>query len=57
MLVVVTFAWSSRMGSIDYVYNPIDAAIYNAFAPIGWCTFFLWVIAIQHTGNSNGKAS
>ncbi|XP_014475148.1 PREDICTED: nose resistant to fluoxetine protein 6 [Dinoponera quadriceps] len=54
MLVVVTFAWSSRMGLIDYAYNPIDAAIYNAFAPIGWCIFFLWVIVTHHTSNSSG---
>ncbi|EFN89881.1 O-acyltransferase like protein [Harpegnathos saltator] len=57
VLVVMIFAWASKMGLIDYVYNPIDAAIYNAFAPIGWCTFFLWVIVTQHTGNSNGFLS
>lgn len=43
------------MGSIDYVYNPIDGATYNAFAPIGWCAFFLWITITQHTGSSNGN--
>ncbi|KAG5323880.1 NRF6 protein, partial [Acromyrmex heyeri] len=43
----------SKMGSIDYVYDPIHAAAYNAFAPIGWCSLFLWIAITQHTGSSN----
>jgi len=45
----------SKMGSIDYVYDPIHAAAYNAFAPIGWCSLFLWIAITQHTGSSNGN--
>ncbi|KAI4477806.1 hypothetical protein M0802_014630 [Mischocyttarus mexicanus] len=26
----------AKMGCIDYIYNPMHAAMYNAFAPIGW---------------------
>ncbi|OAD54557.1 Nose resistant to fluoxetine protein 6 [Eufriesea mexicana] len=48
------FFGPARMGSIDYVYNPIDAAMYNAFAPIGWCAIFAWVTVMHHTGNTNG---
>lgn len=55
MLFLAAFIGPSKMGSIDYKYNPIHAAVYNAFAPIGWCAFFLWVILVQHTNNSNGK--
>ncbi|RLU26672.1 hypothetical protein DMN91_000469 [Ooceraea biroi] len=47
------FIGPSKMGSIDYVYNPIHAAIYNAFAPIGWCSLFIWMAITEHTGNSN----
>ncbi|XP_012055335.1 PREDICTED: uncharacterized protein LOC105618403 [Atta cephalotes] len=43
----------SKMGSIDYIYDPIHAAAYNAFAPIGWCSLFLWIAITQHTGSSN----
>lgn len=49
------FFGPAHMGSINYIYNPIDAAMYNAFAPIGWCAIFAWVIVMHHTGNTNGK--
>lgn len=42
------------MGSIDYVYKPHHGAIYNAFAPIGWCAIFAWIIFLSHTKNTNG---
>ncbi|XP_043792229.1 nose resistant to fluoxetine protein 6-like [Apis laboriosa] len=48
------FFGPAHMGSINYIYNPIDAAMYNAFAPIGWCAIFAWVIVMHHTGNTNG---
>ncbi|EFA04173.1 O-acyltransferase like protein [Tribolium castaneum] len=38
------------MGSIDYVYNPTDAAWYAAFAPILWCFSFGWIIFTSHLG-------
>lgn len=47
----------AHMGSIDYVYNPIHAAMYNAFAPIGWCAIFAWVTVLYQTGNTNGLFS
>ncbi|XP_076750177.1 nose resistant to fluoxetine protein 6 isoform X2 [Xylocopa sonorina] len=47
------FFGPARMGSIDYVYDPIDAAMYNAFAPIGWCAIFAWVTLMNHTRNTN----
>lgn len=51
----IAFLGPSHMGSMDYVYNPTDAAMFNAFAPFGWCALFAWVILINHTGNANGK--
>lgn len=42
------FFGPAHMGSINYIYNPIDAAMYNAFAPIGWCAIFAWVIVMHH---------
>jgi hypothetical protein len=52
---LTAFIGPSKMGCIDYVYNPIHAAIYNAFAPIGWCALFIWMVITQHTGNSDCK--
>lgn len=49
------FFGPARMGSINYIYNPIDAAMYNAFAPIGWCSIFAWATVTYHTGNTSGK--
>ena len=49
------FFGPAGMGSINYVYNPMDAATYNAFAPIGWCALFIWVTFLTHTGNTNGQ--
>lgn len=49
------FFGPARMGSIDYIYNPVHAAMYNAFAPIGWCAIFAWATVLYHTGNTNGK--
>lgn len=52
---LAAFLGPSKMGSIDYVYDPIHAAAYNAFAPIGWCGLFLWMAITQHTASSNGN--
>ncbi|KAL3280802.1 hypothetical protein HHI36_004033 [Cryptolaemus montrouzieri] len=38
------------MGKITYLYNPVDAAWYAAFAPILWCTSFAWIIFSVHVG-------
>ncbi|GJQ67615.1 hypothetical protein Trydic_g8418 [Trypoxylus dichotomus] len=40
------------MGNLDYVYDPIDAAWYAAYAPILWCFCFAWVIYITHIGHT-----
>ncbi|CAK9807752.1 Nose resistant to fluoxetine protein 6 [Anthophora plagiata] len=54
ILFCCAFFGPAYMGSINYMYNPIDAAMYNAFAPIGWCAIFAWVTVLHHTGNTNG---
>ncbi|CAH0557874.1 unnamed protein product [Brassicogethes aeneus] len=41
----------SFMGSIDYVYNPTDAAWYAAVAPILWCFSFAWIVFTTHIGH------
>ncbi|XP_001603690.2 O-acyltransferase like protein [Nasonia vitripennis] len=51
------FFGPAGMGDIDYVYNPVHAATYNAFAPIGWCAVFIWVTFLAHTGNTDGWLS
>ncbi|XP_076666635.1 nose resistant to fluoxetine protein 6 isoform X1 [Andrena cerasifolii] len=48
------FFGPAHMGSLHYIYNPIHAAMYNAFAPIGWCAIFAWATVLYHTGNTNG---
>ncbi|XP_025992851.1 O-acyltransferase like protein [Solenopsis invicta] len=57
LMFLAAFIGPSKMGSIDYVYNPIHAAIYNAFAPIGWCSLHVWLAIMQYTGSSNGFLS
>ncbi|KAK4880106.1 hypothetical protein RN001_008252 [Aquatica leii] len=44
----VAFFGPSFMGSINYTYNPVDAAWYAAFAPIFWCFTFAWIIFTSH---------
>lgn len=46
----VSFVGPAPMGSIGYQYNPFHAALYAAYAPIGWCVFFGWVIFTSHLG-------
>jgi peptidoglycan/LPS O-acetylase OafA/YrhL len=50
----VSFFGPAFMGSIDYVYNPTDAAWYAAFAPILWCIAFGWIIFTTHIGYRGG---
>nr|XP_022903854.1 nose resistant to fluoxetine protein 6 [Onthophagus taurus] len=40
----------SFMGDLNYIYNPVDAAWYAAYAPIMWCLCFAWFIYITHVG-------
>ncbi|XP_012252676.2 nose resistant to fluoxetine protein 6-like isoform X2 [Athalia rosae] len=54
LMFIGAFVGPATMGSINYVYNPTHAAIYNAFSPIGWCILFAWMAFLSHTGNSNG---
>lgn len=49
-LVMAAFFGPAPMGSINYIYDPIHAAAYAAFAPIAWCSFFAWVIFTSHLG-------
>ncbi|XP_046734694.1 O-acyltransferase like protein-like isoform X1 [Diprion similis] len=57
VMFIAAFVGPAPMGSINYIYNPIHAAVYNAFSPIGWCILFSWVAFLSHTGNSNGILS
>ncbi|KAG7202798.1 hypothetical protein KM043_009961 [Ampulex compressa] len=57
VMFLAAFIGPATMGSIDYVYNPMHAAMYNAFAPLGWCALFAWVAVMHHTGNTNGWLS
>jgi len=54
---IVSFIGPSFMGNIDYIYQPVHAAFYAAFAPILWCFSFGWVIYTWHVGyhNTAGK--
>ncbi|XP_058797973.1 nose resistant to fluoxetine protein 6-like [Phymastichus coffea] len=54
LMAMGAFFGPAPMGTVDYVYNPIHAASYNAFAPIGWCAIFIWMTFLAHTGNTNG---
>ncbi|XP_011502852.1 PREDICTED: nose resistant to fluoxetine protein 6-like [Ceratosolen solmsi marchali] len=57
LMAIGAFFGPAGMGSINYVYNPIHAATYNAFAPIGWCAIFIWMTFLSHTGNTDGWLS
>ncbi|XP_063973444.1 O-acyltransferase like protein isoform X1 [Diachasmimorpha longicaudata] len=54
LMALGAFFGPAGMGSINYVYNPTHAALYNAFAPIGWCALFAWIAFLSHTGNTRG---
>ncbi|XP_066603638.1 nose resistant to fluoxetine protein 6 [Prorops nasuta] len=57
LMALAAFFGPAKMGSIDYIYDPMHAATYNAFAPIGWCALFAWLAVLHHTGNTNGWLS
>lgn len=50
ILLAASFIGPSPMGSINYKYDSTHAALYAAFAPIGWCSFFVWIIFTSHLG-------
>ncbi|XP_065364375.1 nose resistant to fluoxetine protein 6 [Calliphora vicina] len=50
---VASILGPAPMGDINYIYNSTHAAIYAAFAPIGWCIFFTWVVFVSHNGYKN----
>ncbi|XP_053696128.1 O-acyltransferase like protein-like [Sabethes cyaneus] len=52
-LLVLAFFGPAPMGSIDYVYDPLEAANYAAFSPIAWCLFFSWAVFTSHLGYRN----
>ncbi|XP_043275133.1 nose resistant to fluoxetine protein 6 isoform X2 [Venturia canescens] len=54
LMTLGAFFGPAGMGSIHYVHNPMHAALYSAFAPIGWCAIFAWLAFISHTGNGGG---
>lgn len=47
---MLAFFGPAFMGNMDYVYNPVHAAWYAAFAPIFWCFGFAWIILASHYG-------
>lgn len=49
-LIYFSFIKTSNMSRHGYVYNNLDAGLYAALAPIGWCLFFAWIIFISHIG-------
>lgn len=48
--VLLAFFGPAPMGDIDYKFNSTHAAHYAAFAPIGWCVFFGWIILVSQLG-------
>lgn len=49
-LLLASFFGPAPMGSIHYKYDPTHAAQYAAYAPIGWCCFFAWIIFTSQMG-------
>lgn len=50
---MLAFFGPAFMGNMDYVYNPVDAAWYAAFAPILWCLAFAWIIFSNYYGHKS----
>ncbi|KAJ8965176.1 hypothetical protein NQ314_004319 [Rhamnusium bicolor] len=48
---LISFVGPSFMSSLDYNYDPIDAAWYAAVSPILWCVSFAWVIFTVQFGH------
>ena len=49
-LLLSAFCAPAPMGTMGYKFNPTHAAHYAAFAPIGWCLFFAWIIFTSQLG-------
>ncbi|XP_018563221.1 nose resistant to fluoxetine protein 6-like [Anoplophora glabripennis] len=47
---IISYFGPSFMSSIDYVYDPTDAAWYAAISPILWCISFCWIIFTVQAG-------
>lgn len=47
---LISFFGPAPMGDISYKFNATHASYYAAFAPIGWCLFFAWMILTSHLG-------
>lgn len=50
---LLAFFGPAPMGDIDYKYDATQASNYAAFAPIGWCIFFGWIIFSSELGNKS----
>ena len=48
--ILSAFCAPAPMGKMGYKFNPSHAAYYAAFAPIGWCLFFAWIIFASQLG-------
>ncbi|XP_046985969.1 nose resistant to fluoxetine protein 6-like [Schistocerca americana] len=48
VLFYLSFVMPATMGQESYKYDPLDAANYAAFAPIGWCLCFMWIIFVSY---------
>ncbi|XP_055388422.1 uncharacterized protein LOC129616972 isoform X3 [Condylostylus longicornis] len=49
----LTLILPSSMSEKVYSYNAFHAAMYSAFAPLSWCSFFSWIIFVSHMGYKN----
>ncbi|KAF7287125.1 hypothetical protein GWI33_002502 [Rhynchophorus ferrugineus] len=47
---LISYLGPSFMSKIDYIYNPIDAALYAAISPILWVGSFCWIIYTSQLG-------
>lgn len=54
-LILTVFCGPAPMGMMGYKFNSTHAASYTAFAPIGWCLFFAWIIFISQLGYKSKK--
>lgn len=45
----------SNLSSKDYVYEPLDAAVYAAWAPLAWSLALSWIIFVIFIENGGNK--
>lgn len=50
-LLYYSIAKPISLGRRGYVYDEQEAAEYAALAPIAWCSFFAWIIFMDHIGH------